>query len=90
MQGGGQFHPVRTSAGLDEIQQRAHDEMQAARQANRARRHRARHRGGHSSWLRLGRTKHPVAHAQSSASGTGTTGTTDARRGPGHSASHGY
>ena len=90
MQGGGQFHTIHGTAGMDALQQRTRDEMQAARRASQARRHRARHRGGHSNWLRLGRPKHPVAHAQSSASGTGTTGTTDARRGPGHSASHGY
>ena len=103
MQGGGQFHPVRTSAGLDDIQQRAHDEMQAAQRANRARRHRARHRGGHFSWLHLGRAKHPVAHAQgsptatSTAVGTGTAGAavgTGVRHGSdsgsGHSTSHGY
>ena len=72
MQGGGQFHPVRTSAGLDDLQQRAHDEMQAAQRANRARRHRARHRGGHLSWLHLGRGKHPEAHAQGSPTATST------------------
>lgn len=103
MQGGGQFHPVRTSAGLDDLQQRAHDEMQAAQRANRARRHRARHRGGHLSWLHLGRAKHPVAHAQgsptatSTAVGTGTAGAAvgtgvrhDSDSDSGHSTSHGY
>lgn len=62
MQGGGQFHTMHNTAGMDAIQQRQHDEMEAARRANRARRHRARHRGGHFSWLHLGRRTHGAAH----------------------------
>jgi hypothetical protein len=85
MQGGGQFPTTHTSAGLDYVQQRAHDEMESAQRADQARRSRARHRGGHVSWLRLGRRKHTTAHAQgSTASGAGM------RHGPGRGENHGY
>jgi hypothetical protein len=57
MQGGGQFQMIHTSAGLDQVQQRAHDEMRSAQRANAVRRGHARHRGEHLSWLHLGRRR---------------------------------
>jgi hypothetical protein len=88
MQGGGQFHTMHNTAGMDVIQQRAHDEQEAALRANRARRHRARHRGGHFSWLHLGRRAHGAAHGAPAASaepvGAGR------YNGPGRGEGHGY
>ena len=86
MQGGGQFHPTRTTVGLDDIQQRAHDEIAAAREAGQSQRGPARHRGGHASWLSLGRRKHPTAHAQGSAPAASGTG---GNHGPGRGESRG-
>jgi hypothetical protein len=94
MQGGGQFQTIHTSAGLDYVQQRAHDEMRSAQRAGQAGRGRARHRGGHLSWLHLGRRKHRTAHAHGAAPETGAMAAAfDAGtpRGPaGRDESHGY
>jgi hypothetical protein len=97
MQGGGQFQTIHTSAGLDYVQQRAHDEMRSAQRANGARRGRARHRGEHLSWLHLGRRKHRTAHAHGSATETNATTATSATSGAGaqhgpagRGESHGY
>jgi hypothetical protein len=88
MQGGGQFHTMHNTAGMDAIQQRQHDEMEAARRANRARRHRARHRGGHFSWLHLGRRAHGPAHSvQTAAAEPAGAGVSN---GPGRGEGHGY
>jgi len=87
MQGGGQFHTMHDTAGMDAIQPRAHDDMRAARRANQARRHRARHRGGRSSWLRLGRG-HDAAHGAETA--TAQPAGTGVHHGSSHGESHGY
>ena len=97
MQGGGRFHTMRDASGMDDTRQQAYDETQAARRANPARRHRARHRGGHAGWLRLGRRTHGTAHARDSSAATHATATaapetttTGAHHGSSHGESHGY
>ena len=87
MQGGGQFHTIHGTAGMDALQQRTRDEMRAARRASQARRHRARHRGGHFGWLRLGRG-HAAAHGPETA--TARPAGDDAHHGSSHGESHGY
>ena len=91
MQGGGQFHTTRISAGLDDIQLRAHEEMEAARRVAGARRHRPRHRQGHFGWLRLGRhhRDHEQHQHHAAADVPAATGPS-MHRGPGHGESHGY
>jgi hypothetical protein len=84
MQGGGQFHTMHDTAGMDAIQQRRHGEMEAARRANRARRHRARHRGERLSWLHLGRHPHGAAHGASAATAEPVGAGTFDGRGEGH------
>jgi hypothetical protein len=88
MQGGGQFHTMHGAAGMDAIQQRAHDDMDAARRASRTRRHQARHRGGHVGWLHLGRRAHGAEHGPQSA--TAEQAGARVSNGPGRGEGHGY